>query len=48
MKEDTLKQLKKSQAQLKDAIRDAEEARQGREELTQAAKDAERKVGGLF
>lgn len=47
VKEDTLKQLKKLQAQLKDAIRDAEEARQGREEQAQAAKDAERKAKTL-
>lgn len=35
------------QAQLKDAIRDAEEARLGREELQQSAKEAERKLKGI-
>lgn len=44
VKDDALKQLKKSQQQCKDAIRDADEARAARDELAASSKDAERKV----
>lgn len=44
VKEDALKQLKKSQQQCKDATRDAEEARIARDELAASSKDSERKV----
>lgn len=47
MKEDALKQLKKSQQQCKEAIRDAEEARTARDELAASSKEAERKVKTL-
>lgn len=47
VKEDALKQLKKSQQQCKDATRDAEEARIARDELAASSKDAERKVKAL-
>lgn len=47
VKEDALKQLKKSQQQCKEATRDAEEARSSRDELAASSKDAERKVKTL-
>lgn len=47
VKEDALKQLKKSQQQCKEATRDAEEARAARDELATSSKDAERKVKTL-
>lgn len=47
VKEDALKQLKKSQQQCKEATRDAEEARSARDELAASSKDAERKVKTL-
>lgn len=47
VKEDALKQLKKSQQQCKEATRDAEEARAARDELAASSKDAERKVKTL-
>lgn len=42
-----MKQLKKSQQQCKEAIRDAEEARAARDELAASSKEAERKVKTL-
>uniref|UniRef100_A0A6P7G1J3 Myosin heavy chain, non-muscle isoform X2 n=1 Tax=Diabrotica virgifera virgifera TaxID=50390 RepID=A0A6P7G1J3_DIAVI len=47
VKEDALKQLKKSQQQCKEAIRDAEECRAARDEYAAASKEAERKVKTL-
>lgn len=47
VKEDALKQLKKSQQQCKEATRDADEARAARDELAASSKDAERKVKTL-
>lgn len=47
VKEDALKQLKKSQQQCKEAIRDAEEYRAARDELAAGYKEAERKVKTL-
>lgn len=47
VKEDALKQLKKSQQQCKEALREAEEARAGREDLAASCKEAERKVKTL-
>ncbi|KAJ8959252.1 hypothetical protein NQ318_022515, partial [Aromia moschata] len=47
VKEDALKQLKKSQQQCKEAIRDAEECRAARDEYAAACKEAERKVKTL-
>lgn len=44
LKEDALKQLKKLQVQLKDATRDAEEARASRDELSANSKETERKL----
>lgn len=47
MKEDALKQAKKLQGQIKDALRDAEDARVAKEELAAACKEAERKSKAL-
>ncbi|XP_041978089.1 myosin heavy chain, non-muscle isoform X2 [Aricia agestis] len=47
VKEDAVKQAKKLAVQLKEAVREAEEARAGREEATAAARDAERRVKAL-
>lgn len=43
MKEDAVKQARKLQGQIKDALRDAEDARVAKEELAAACKEAERK-----
>lgn len=47
VKEDALKQLKKLQAQLKDSLRDADEARAARDELATVNKETERKLKNL-
>lgn len=47
VKEDALKQLKKSQQQCKEAIREVEECRSARDEYAAASKEAERKVKAL-
>lgn len=47
MKEDAVKQAKKLQGQIKDALRDAEDARVGKEELAATCKEAERKSKAL-
>lgn len=47
MKEDATKQVKKLQQQVKEAGREAEEARAGREEAAGAAREAERRGKAL-
>lgn len=47
VKEDALKQLKKSQQQCKEAIREVEECRAARDEYAAGSKEAERKVKAL-
>lgn len=47
LKDDAAKQVKKLQQQLKEALREAEEARAGKEEAAGAAREAERRGKAL-